>query len=392
LAIIASLGGARVAPAAAQDPLVLEIPGLSAPRISVAGVQRLDDGGALIAATLSRRRASGRSRIALVRMLSDGSPDLAYGTLGISTPPIGDAEATALAVNPATAEAWIGLIGRRGDRGEIAAFDGLGRPVTRFGYDGLVGLRSGAPQAIAWRPGQLFVAMGHASCQGCTVALVNATDGVMGRKRQLAAGMLVAGSAPCTARSISDALFTLGGNVRLAVDAAGPGCAAGVDQASPAKLIATGTGLSVVAALGSTVRSDVLGAFGAQTCVGGTGSRGTAFGSLDSHDTVRTAFRGSSGEIVSVVALGHGACAILVRARGGGVVLQATPRQRVAREAVPRSIEPLGMFRCHQHMLIIGSSARGAGEVFVVPVSRGPYAGATAGVTARITASAARCV
>jgi hypothetical protein len=392
LAIAAIMGGARLAPAQARAPLVLGIPGLSSHKIAVEGVQRLDDGGALIAATLRPRRTSRPSRVALVRMLGDGSLDLAYGRLGISTPPLGDAGAIALAVNPATAEAWIG-VRRRLNRGEIVAVDGQGGAVRGFGRAGRIELRAGVPQAIAWRTGQLFVAMGNGSCQGCTVALVNGATGAAGPMRRLDPSALVVSSPPCAARSISSALFTTGGNVLLGVDATGPGCAAALDEASPAKLIATGNGMTVTAPFSRTVRNDVLARLGGQTCVAGSGSRGTEFGALAPHGTARPAFRGPAGPVVGVVALGRGACALLVRAHDGGIVLQADARHHVTRDAVPRRIEPLGMFRCHHHLLIIGSTARGSGQVVVIPVRRGPYAGAIATLTSRLAAGrdALRC-
>lgn len=391
LAIAGAVCGLGVRPAAASAPLVFAIPGLSAATIRVGGVQRLDDGGALIAATLRSRGSHGPSRLALVRLLADGTPSLAYGSLGIFTPALGDVHATALAVNPSTAEAWVGLEHGRGERGEILAIDGRGRVVAGFGRRGRIALHAGAPQAIAWRPGQLLVAMGGSSCRGCTLGLASAATGRMSRTRRFDPGELMANSGRCRARAISAALFTPGGTALLGVDAARPGCGAVVDQATPTELVSTGAALSAAAPFGRAVRTDMLGAFGAQTCVGGMAPRSTEFGSLDAHNTARPVFRGPPGGLLSVVALGRGACAVLVHARSGALVLQGMGRGRISRDAIRPTIEPLGMFRCHQHLLVIGATRHGGAVVAVVAIRRGPYAGAAATRSARMATSGSGC-
>ncbi|HUO72988.1 MAG TPA: hypothetical protein VMU39_19630 [Solirubrobacteraceae bacterium] len=381
LVVVAVLCGAGLQPAGARAPLVFDIPGVSAPTIAIGGVERLDDGGALVAATLGPSRSRGASRLALVRLRLDGSPDLAYGTLGIASVPVGDARATTLAVNPSTAEAWVGVAQGRGDRGEILAVDGDGRFLRGFGRHGRIALRGGAPVALAWRPGQLFVAMGRSPCGGCTVALASSRSGRFGPARHLVPHALITNNARCSARSISGVLFTPDSDLLLAVDATGPGCGAGVVQASPAALIASGSGVSVAAPFGTAAGADALGALGSQTCVGGAGPRDTEFGALDRHNAARPIFRGPAGELVSVVALGRGGCAVLIRGRGGTVVLQAASRGRPTRDAVSHAVEPLGMVRCHQHLLVLGARrARGAAAmvVAVVPVRRGPFATAAA--------------
>lgn len=391
LAIAGAVCGPGVQPAAARAPLVFAIPGLSATTIRVEGVQRLDDGGALIAATLRSRGPHRPSHLALVRLLADGTPSLAYGSLGILTPALGDVQATALAVNPSTAEAWVGLAHPRGDRAEILAVDGRGRVAAGFGRRGQIALRAGAPQAIAWRPGQLLVAMGRSSCRGCTVGLASAATGRMSRTRRFDPGELMTNSGRCRARAISAALFTPGGKALLGVDAARPGCGAVLDQATPSELVSPGAALSAAAPFGRAVRTDMLGAFGAQTCVGGMGPRSTEFGSLDAHNTARPVFRGPPGGLVSIVALGHGACAVLVQARSGALVLQGMSRRQMSRDAIAPTIEPLGMFRCHQHLLVVGATRHGSAVVAVVPVRRGPYASAAATRTARMARSGSGC-
>ncbi|MGH3411760.1 MAG: hypothetical protein ACRDPH_01600, partial [Marmoricola sp.] len=76
-ALLVGAGGA----AAGATPPVFPIPGLSGRALTVAGVQRLDDGGALIA---SSTRAGTRApwRLTSTRLLVDGAVDLAYGAAG----------------------------------------------------------------------------------------------------------------------------------------------------------------------------------------------------------------------------------------------------------------------------------------------------------------------
>ena len=365
----------QAAPASA--PLVLGVPGLPA-RIGVAGIERLSDGAALIAATA--RRSRGPSRLLLVRLLADGTPDLAYGSLGVLSPALGDVRATALAVNPSTAEAWVGLALRDGSRGEIIAVDGHGRLVNTFGRHGRIEL-AGAPQAIAWRPGQLLLAIGQSPCRGCTIALASAGTGRIGRARRLDPASLVPAGGRCEARAVSAARFTPAGKVLLGITADEPGCGAAIDASTPAALLRPGVVLSTGLPFGRTARTALFGALGGQTCAAGSGSRGTVFGTLDRRNRARPMLHGPAGALIGTVALGHGVCSVLIRTRSGGLVLQAG-RGRSSRDAVPRQVDPLGMFRCHRHLLVLGTARHGGPVIVVVPVRRGPYATAASATMA----------
>ncbi|MGH2875656.1 MAG: hypothetical protein ACRDNJ_03030, partial [Solirubrobacteraceae bacterium] len=91
IAAVVALGGALGfgAPAALAGPgataagatQVFPIPGLGGQALTVGGVARLNDGGALIA---SSTRASARApwRLTATRLLVDGTVDLGYGSAG----------------------------------------------------------------------------------------------------------------------------------------------------------------------------------------------------------------------------------------------------------------------------------------------------------------------
>ena len=139
---------------AASGPPVLEIPGLAGARIEVASVSRLDDGGALIAASITPNARAAVSRLAVVRLRLDGTVDLGYGALGISIPRLGsEVHAISLAINPRTGEAWIGITQGADQRAEIVALDGNGRRVRRFGHDGVQQLGSGGAGRPSRSPG-----------------------------------------------------------------------------------------------------------------------------------------------------------------------------------------------------------------------------------------------
>jgi hypothetical protein len=88
--------------------------------------------------------------------------------------------------------------------------------------------------------------------------------------------------------------------------------------------------------------------------------------------------RAPAGRVIAVTPLGDGACAALIMPRGypTALVIQARKRQALASSyAIPTDVAPLGMFRCHQHLLVIGER-RHTAVVVVVPVRAGPHAAA----------------
>jgi hypothetical protein len=272
---VAALGPVLTAVASASSgPLVLNIPGLSARGLGVGAIARLDDGGAVIAASLTSGRGRGSARLAVVRLRVDGTVDLGYGTLGISTPPTGpNVRATAMAVNPATGEAWIGLARGHGAAGAIVAIDGLGGRVRGFGHQGLLTLAQGPPTALAWRPQQLLLAAGPKTCRGCTLGLASASTGRLSMTRRLGPTDLSGAKPGCLGSSIAGMVFVPGGSALLSLGSAGRGCGAELALVRPAQLLAGGAVLSVLTPFGPTAGSSVIGALGSRLCLGGSGPR-----------------------------------------------------------------------------------------------------------------------
>lgn len=357
-ALRTAFGGALAAMLAsglalASSPFtVFDIPGVSGKRIEVGGVSRLSDGGGIVAAAIAGRALA-------VRLSADGTVDLAYGAEGIARPPLGaDLRATALAIDPANGDAWIGFAAGEHGRSEIVALDGHGRLLRRFGRAGVLHLGAGSPTALAWRGNRLLVAAGTRPCAGCVISVLNSTTGRLIHESRLDA-TYTSGKRTCTIAGVTSATFGLASGATLGTRAASDRCTGELIVYSPPQPPGT---VPVLAPRPSPV-VDVAG-----TCTAVSGPSGTVIGSA----------RAPRGQIVSVVALDDGACAALIIPKGypAAMVLQAPSGQREANSyAIPTGISPLGMFRCHQHLLVIGKRGR-TGVVVVVPVTAGPHAAA----------------
>jgi hypothetical protein len=363
---------------ASAGPPVFPIAGFAANGLQVGGVSRLNDGGALIAGSLSDEAGSPQWRPVVVRLLLDGSVDLGYGTEGVSTPRIGrDTRATSLATDPQTGSTWIGVAGPH-RQGAIVALNGEGFRYQRFGRHGILGLgAANAPVALARQPGQLLVASGTQPCTGCQLTLVDTSTGAV-----IAGGALTpqafTGSARCTGGAITSAVFLDSRTAQL-VFLGARHCAAQLVAVAIARrnghisLRATTT-----APLGASTTTALIAAFGSNICLATSGPTSTAFGPLLASRQAFTQSRAPGGQLIAVVALGQGACAALITngRQPGAFVVQASVQQRHAtRDAVPRSVQPLGMFRCHAHLVVIGARAQNHGRrgtVVVIPVRRGP--------------------
>lgn len=360
---------------AASGPLVLPIPGFAAAGLQVGGVSRLDDGGALIAGSLSGNPRAGAWRPVAVRLLLDGTVDLAYGSEGISSPPVPGAErATALAVNPQSGAAWIGLSGP-GAAGSVIALTGGGALDPGFGRGGsIAGLGAGrSPTALAWEPGRILVASGAGPCAGCRITLLSAATGAT-----IATGELAPG---CAGETVTSAAFTGAGVALLALNGAGrcPGQLATVTIAGRGGQAQVAAVMSAVP--GSTpLRTALLAQHGSALCLGGSSATATEVGPLSAQGDAFAASRASAGRLIAVTALGQGACAALVAdPPSGAIIVQTSPRARgVTRDVLPRSFTPLGMFRCNAHLLAVGTDHGATGAVAVVPVRHGPAAAASA--------------
>lgn len=385
---LALAAGVSLAFASPAEP-VFAIPGLAAKRITVGGVARLDDGGAVIAAALDGGARLPAWRPVAVRLRLDGTVDLAYGSHGTSRPRLGaDSRPTALAVDPASGDSWIGIAAGRSGRGEIIALDGRGRRRSGFGAHGTLKLpeASSGPVALGWDHNQLLVADGTEPCVGCAVSILNATTGRLEHMGRVTAAY----STGCSVTAITSAAFlgsgraVLGTRVRGGADCAGDAVA----------LITSAPGTSRSTRLPDSADQVVVSGSPGEVCVAESGRTGTRLGPLPSQRSLappssERLSRAPAGHVVSVVPLGNGACAALISTRGypAPLVLQAPAGQRLAiSDALPTHIAPLGMFRCHHHLLAIGDRAQGTGRgavVVVLPVRAGPaaLAGAAAAAT-----------
>lgn len=402
IAAAAALGGALGfgAPAAVGAPdaaaagttLVFPIPGLGGRTLTVGGVARLNDGGALIA---SSTRASARARwqLTATRLLVDGTVDLAYGSAGNVT--AGRGRATAVAIDPRNGASWLGAATASG-HGEIVALDPRGARRRKFGSGGVLRLAS-PPAALAWRHGTLIVATGTRPCRGCDVQALDPSSGAV-----RAAGEL--GTAPpgptATARCVPRAVTSLaaGAGGLMAATLGTPACPAQV-----VSLHVRGGSLSAGATVGLPgATGALLSAAGGQACVGAVSPGHAWVGPPPSAAALGSSSAGPparivpvpAGRLVALVPLGDGACAALIAPRHGSraLVAQAVAGARHATvDRLPRGLRPLGMSRCEQHLLVIGAHAAGhrvAGRVAVVPVRAGPYSGSR---TRSALAAAARC-
>lgn len=379
---------------ASSRPPVFPIPGLAAARLSVDGVARLSDGGALVAASLSD--GPRRMRPAIARLLADGSIDLAYGREGLATLRLGpDQRVTSLAIDPQTGEAWLGVAGP-GDGGELLAVNGAGVRRRAFGHNGSVALGArNAPVTLAWNHGELLVASGPRPCAGCSLSVIDGATGSTITRRKLTPAA-ISGSPACSSGSITSAVLPSLETAQLAFLGAGHcgaqivtvGIARRSDHRSPP------AGSSV--ALGRTASAVLVSTFGSAVCAAVSNRASTMLGPFRGGRA--TLSRGTAGgRLIALVSLGEGACAALLvdHRHPGGLVVQASPqRPQPTPDGLPRAVTPLGMFRCHAHLLIIGTHAQGrsrAGTVVVIPVRRGPSL-ATGAVATRARAEPApRC-
>ena len=355
--------------------VLVPIAGLDGRAVAIAGSLRTSDGGAIVVARVGRSAAARDGQIVVARLESDGALDLAYGTEGLVSLTSGPLAPTALAIDPRTGAAWIGArSGRRGP-GEIIALDGAGRAERGFGRRGILRLPArddGGPLALAWSVGALFVAAGESPCAGCQLGLRVPRSG-----RPLAAVALPAADvAPsgCHGTSVSGAAF-VGSRLALATSVTGGrGCAGTILQLGHS--LALLAPAPAAAALPPGRSTTVAGADGS-TCAASSAPRGVAIRPLGARPTIRSTLA-PAGRLLALVALGPDACAALIAGGRGATVaqMQASERHAVT-DRVPRDVTALAMFRCNQHLLVLGTTAS-SGErsavILPVPVRRGPFA------------------
>jgi hypothetical protein len=367
------------AAAASSGPTVLSIPGLTARKLEVGGVGRLSDGGALIAGSASDRARSPAWQPVVVRLLVDGSIDLGYGTQGIARPRIGaDRSATSMAVDSGSGNGWVGITGRAGG-GAILALNRTGQRLRRFGRDGILDLGPAAPPvALAWLSGRLLVAAGTAPCAGCRLALINSSTGKAVGRGELTPAQL-SGTATCTGGSVTSAVLIGSRTVEVAFRGSGT-CVGGLATVMiPDGAIHGAVRVTRTLSLGVSSRAsrELIASSGSHICAAASTPTATILGPVAIRRHLFTGSTAQAGRLVSLVALGPGACAALItspRHRGGLVLQASVQRPRASQDFLPGSVTPLGMFRCHAHLVAIGSRVSTGGRggvVVVVPVRRG---------------------
>ncbi|MHB8694759.1 MAG: hypothetical protein ACYDHH_26295 [Solirubrobacteraceae bacterium] len=368
---------------------VFPIPGLTGHALSLGGVSRTNTGGAVIAASIQGGR-TGSSRLAVTRLLPDGTVDLAYGTRGITTASVGAAaRATALAIDPVTGASGVGVLGRSG-ASLVVALDGRGNRVRSFGHGGVLTLPAalnGGPVAIAWRPGLLAVAAGREffdgltrrsqPCAGCQLGLIDPSSGRYRPGGSFSAGSGGAAPGSCSISGTTTVVFAASDQALLGVS---------VNRRPASESVSSVIGARQVLVAGSP----------AAVCVAADLGGSTEIGPYSEFERFHSAnARGPGGRVVALTALGGGACAALIYPRGGhhAVVVQSSATGRAVRtDALPAFVQPLGLSRCNQHLLVIGdrlTNGTRQGLVAAVPVREGPHA---AGAAAAAAASASAAV
>jgi hypothetical protein len=146
---------------------------------------------------------------------------------------------------------------------------------------------------------------------------------------------------------------------------------------------------------GATPGEDLVAASGPDLCVATASPASSAFGTFIARRQVVVSSRAPGGRLIALVALGSGACAALIAEthHPTTVVAQASIQQRRATlDTVPGSVQALGMFRCHAHLVVLGARRDGrqtAGAVVPITVRRGPKAALSTAAVSPATAS--RC-
>jgi hypothetical protein len=375
--------------AAGAAMLIVPIPGVAGPSVQSVAALRTSDGGAILLARIAAGPRASNGTTLTARIDAAGALDLGYGYEGVTGPLFGAAvRPTALAIDPATGDAWIGA--SNGRHSEILAIGAAGQPVASFGDGGVVrltGSDDGGVPALAWRAGELAVSAGAAGrCHGCLLTLLDATDGA--RLATTALNSTAIGGGTCAGPAgVTSVAFARGGRLLVATEGARDCTASlllapfGAPGAIPPPLPAE--------PLQAVIVTPEPGA----TCVAGVSPAGVGIWPLGGAGPTPVAAPPAT-RLITIVPLGSGACGALLsrgRLRPAEVMQTSSADPAPAITQLPAGVTPLAMFRCHQHLLVIGASASGATEAAVivpVPISGGPFAAtfvAAAGASATRT-------
>jgi hypothetical protein len=373
--VVALVAGGAIA--AEAWALIVPIPGIAGPSIRLVAALRTEDGGAIMVASIRPAHAAGAGTTLTARLDAEGRLELGYGYEGVAALPLGPTVIpTALAVDPATGEAWIGATD--GTRAEIIAVSPTGKEQPGFGRRGVVDLPAvddGGVRALAWRKGELLVAAGaRGRCTGCVLTVLKGSSGAP------LARTTITRAATCTrAVTVTSVALTNTNGSLAATSVANPAACTPALLAFDDRLVPSGS-KPLPRLPAQPLRTLVLTPEAGATCVAGTGPAGISVWPLGARRS-SALVGGASVRLIALVPLGGGACgALLARDRRSGEVAQTAPSNSAASVGVvPASLVPLAMFRCHQHLLVIAADGPvGDQAAVIVPVriARGPFAAA----------------
>jgi hypothetical protein len=367
VAVAVCLTTAGLATDAGAAMRVVDVPGVSGRAVTMVAAGRLADGGAIVVGTLTPREPRlARPRIVVVRLRHDGLIDTSFGTSGVVTVQLArgrgraGTRATSVAVDPATGRSWIGAsVGAR-EAGAVLGLHGHGRRLTHFGTNAVVRFDgdASAPSAIAYDGRRLAVAATRRPCRGCQVLLLDPFSGAR-RGQQALAPVPDANAGRCPG-AVLGSLALVGANRLVLGGSGGPTC--------PTRLVVRDGGLRPVAAWDpgeAPARTAVTAAGGPlDLCAGiehdgATGVVRVAAGSAGpaAMTLPKPAWTPVAGSLVAVVPLGDRACGALLRRAGTSAwVLQASNGDaKPSVIEVPAALRAGAIYRCKQHVLVVGT-------------------------------------
>jgi hypothetical protein len=289
--------------------------------------------------------------------------------------------ATSVAVDPATGRSWIGAsLGAR-RAGAVVALHGHGRRLTHFGSNAVVRFDGDAtaPTALAYDGRRLVVAATSRPCSGCQVLLLDPASGA--RRGKLALAPVPDADAGRCPGAVLGSLALVGAN-RLVLGGSG---GSGAD-ACPARLVVRDGLLRPIAIWdpGDGAQRTVVTEAGPplDLCVGierdgavrlvrvAAGAAGPAPVTLPNPTWTPVA-----GTLAGVIPLGDHACGALLLSAGkpARVVQASNDDAKPAVTEVPAGLRAGAIYRCKQHVLVVGTRHIGGGDrasVAVSPITR----------------------
>jgi hypothetical protein len=345
---------------------VVDVPGVAGRSVQISAAGRLADGGAIVAGTVTPDRKGARARLVVMRLRHDGLVDRSFGDAGVVEAQLArgsggsGSRATAVAVDPARGRSWIGASIGRANAGAVLALDGGGHRLKGFGSSAVVRLKgdASAPTALAFGGGRLAVAATTQPCAGCQVLVL---DPASGARRALSPLAPVADGAPAGCPQARLDSLALPGSDRLVLGGSG-------GAACPTRIVVRDGALAPVSVwdAGGEPQRLVVAAAGTplDLCVGiqNAGAVRLARVPAGTAGPAPVAIPGPTyapvaGTLGGVVPLGDGACgALLLHDGKPASVLQASAGDaHPAITSLPAGLRAGAIYRCNQHVLVVGA-------------------------------------